>query len=249
MAALRSIIHLLLMTITIMICAVIMLIGQFFLSEEKLYAIGEKWCQFVICSLRRLCGVKWRITGLENLPTDPNARIVILCKHQSAWETLAMNWLLRQHVVFVFKKELLRIPFFGWALGTVDMIYIDRKARSQAIQKMMEQGKKFIDKGRWVVMFPEGTRVPRGQTAPYKSGGARVAIATSASVIPIALNSARCWPKGALVKRPGTIDVVVGEPISSEGKDHHQLTEEVRDWIEKQMRVIDPDAYKDSDTF
>lgn len=244
MALIRSILHLMVMTITIMIWAFVMVIGRFFLKEHQLYKIGEKWCQLVICSLRSICGVKWKITGIENLPKDPDARVVVLCKHQSAWETLAMNWMLKREMVFVFKKELLRIPFFGWAIGSVDMIYIDRKARSKAIQKIIEQGQRFIDKGRWIIMFPEGTRVPRGETIPYKSGGSRVAIASKAIVIPIAVSSAKCWPKGSFIKKPGTIDVVIGEPIPSEGKDHNQLAREVQDWIEQQMRIIDPSAYK-----
>lgn len=244
MAALRSIIHLLLMSVTIMFCGLLMLVGKFFLKDHQLYAIGRTWCKFVIYSLRWICGVKWQVHGMENLPQDPNARVVVLCKHQSAWETLVLNWLLGRDLVFVFKKELLKIPFFGWALGSVDMIYIDRDARTQAMQKIIEQGNRFADAGRWIIMFPEGTRVPRGQTQPYKSGGARVAIATRAQVLPIALSSAKCWPKGAWIKRPGTIDVVIGEPISSENKDHRELIEEVQSWIEGQMREIDGAAYQ-----
>lgn len=244
MAALRSMIHLLLMSVTIMLCGLIMLVGQFFLKDHQLYAIGETWCKFVIYSLRWICGVKWRVHGRENLPQGCNTRIIVLCKHQSSWETLALNWLLGRNLVFVFKKELLKIPFFGWALGVVDMIYIDRDIRTQAMNKIIEEGNRFVDAGRWIIMFPEGTRVPRGQTQAYKSGGARVAIATHAHVLPIALSSAKCWPKNAWIKRPGTIDVVIGKPISSENKDHRELIEEVQSWIEGKMREIDASAYQ-----
>lgn len=243
MALIASILHMALMALTIIPVSIVMAVGRLFLPEKVIYYIGARWCQFSIYTLRWLCRVKWRVTGLENLPADPNARIVLLCKHQSAWETLAMNWVLQHDIVFVFKKELLQIPFFGWAIGSVDMIYIDRQARTQAMQKVVSEGRRLIDKGRWVIMFPEGTRIPRGQIGSYKSGGARVAVATQADIIPIAVTSAKCWPKGAFVKKPGTIDVVIGPVIPSAGRDHHELTHEVQTWIENQMRHIDPQAY------
>lgn len=243
MKFLGALLQFLVMALTIIPVSVVMLIGRFVLPEKCNYWIGARWCQFVVYVLRWFCGVKWRVSGMENLPTDPGARIVLLCKHQSAWETLAMNWVLKRDIVFVFKKELLKIPFFGWALGSVDMIYIDRKAGTLAMQKVMEDGKRLLDQGRWIIMFPEGTRTPRGERGNYKSGGARVAIGAQADVIPVAVSSAQCWPKGAFIKKPGTIDVVIGPLIKSAGRSHHELTQEVGEWIEREMRRIDPQAY------
>lgn len=243
MALIRSFVHFIWMALSIIVVAMLMGLGRFFVSEPTRYRIGAWWCKSVIFSLRVICGVKWRVQGIENLPQDPHARIVVLCKHQSAWETFALQWVLQRDIVFVFKKELLKIPFFGWALGSVDMVHIDRSARAEAMQSVIEQGGRLIGMGRWMALFPEGTRVPRGQTIRYKSGGVRTALATNADIVPVALSSGKCWPKGAFVKRPGMIDVVIGPVISSQGKSHQVLTREVQDWIEGQMRIIDAPAY------
>lgn len=242
-AALGSVIHFILMALTIIPFGIAMLMGRFLWREPINYFIGTLWCKWVVYSLRWLCGVKWRVTGLENLPSNAGARIVLLCKHQSAWETFALNWLLQREMAYVFKKELLRIPFFGWAIGSVDMVHIDRNARGEAINKVVTQGKRLMDQGRWIVMFPEGTRVARGQTGSYKYGGARVALSTNSDIIPVAISSAKCWPKGAWIKTPGTIDVVVGPVIHCADRDLQSITNEVKMWIENEMRQIDPQAY------
>lgn len=243
MGLIRSLVHFIWMALSIIVVATLMGLGRFFVSEPTRYKIGAWWCKSVIVSLRVICGVKWNVQGQENLPQDSQARIVVLCKHQSAWETFALDSILQRKIAFVFKKELLRIPFFGWALGSVDMVHIDRSARAEAMQSVIEQGSRLIGVGRWMVLFPEGTRVPRGQTVKYKSGGVRTALATNADIVPVALSSGKCWPKGAFVKRPGTIDVVIGPVISCQGKSHQDLTREVQDWIEGQMRIIDAPAY------
>jgi 1-acyl-sn-glycerol-3-phosphate acyltransferase len=138
---------------------------------------------------------------------------------------------------------LLYVPFFGWAIGLLDMIHIDRSQRAKAFGKVVEQGQKLLAQGTWVIMFPEGTRIPRGERGNYKSGGARLAIATGAPVIPIAVTSAKCWPRKAFIKFPGVVDVSIGAPIDSEGRDADELTREVEHWIESEMRRLDPEAY------
>lgn len=243
MGLIRSLVHFIWMALSIIVVATLMGVGRFFVSEPTRYKIGAWWCKSVIVSLRVICGVKWSVKGQENLPQDPQARIVVLCKHQSAWETFALDSILQRKIAFVFKKELLRIPFFGWALGSVDMVHIDRSARAEAMQSVIEQGSRLIGGGRWMVLFPEGTRVPRGQTVRYQSGGVRTALATNADILPVALSSGKCWPKGAFIKKPGTIDVVIGPVILSQGKSHQALTREVQDWIEGQMHIIDAPAY------
>jgi 1-acyl-sn-glycerol-3-phosphate acyltransferase len=147
---------------------------------------------------------------------------------------------------YVFKRELLWVPFFGWAIGRLDMIHIDRSKRNLAWSKVAEQGKRFMEHGNWVIMFPEGTRIPRGQQGTYKSGASRLAVATNTPILPIAVASARCWPKNSFVKYPGVVDVSIGPPIPVNGRDADELMREVENWIEAEMRRIDPEAYGDA---
>jgi len=144
---------------------------------------------------------------------------------------------------YVFKRELLLIPFFGWAMARLDMIHIDRSKRTEAWNKVEQQGKHFMAQGNWVIMFPEGTRVARGEQGQYKSGGTRLAIHAGASVLPVAVTSARCWPRKSFVLRPGVIDVSVGPLMPSSGRQPNDLMCEVEAWIETEMRRLDPDAY------
>ena len=146
-------------------------------------------------------------------------------------------------LAYVFKKELLYIPFFGWAMARMDMIHIDRSQRTQAFSKVVAQGKRLMAQGTWVIMFPEGTRINRGQKGVYKSGGTRLAIETGAPVIPIAVTSAKCWPRKAFIKKPGIVDISIGKPIPSAGRKPDELMREVEAWIEAEMRRLDPEAY------
>jgi 1-acyl-sn-glycerol-3-phosphate acyltransferase len=125
----------------------------------------------------------------------------------------------------------------------MDMIHIDRSKRAQAFNKVVEQGQRLLNQGTWVIMFPEGTRIERGRKGQYKSGGTRLAIATGAPVIPIAVTSAKCWPRKALIKRPGTVEFSIGKPIPSAGREPDELMREVESWIEAEMRRLDPTAY------
>jgi 1-acyl-sn-glycerol-3-phosphate acyltransferase len=193
--------------------------------------------------LRVICGVQWRVQGMENLPQGTTSPAVLLVKHQSTLETFLMPILMPHPLAYVFKKELLYIPFFGWAIGRLDMVHIDRSRRAQAFNKVVEQGRRLLEQGTWVIMFPEGTRIPRGEAGNYKSGGTRLAVATGAPVIPIAVASARCWPRKAFVKRPGIVDVSIGKPIPSAGRSADELMREVEAWIEGEMRRLDPEAY------
>jgi 1-acyl-sn-glycerol-3-phosphate acyltransferase len=171
--------------------------------------------------------------------------VVLLPKHQSTWETFAFPGLMPHPLCYVFKRELLYIPFFGWAMARMDMIHIDRSKRAEAWNRVAEQGRRFMAKGHWVIMFPEGTRIARGQRGTYKSGGARLAIQTERPVLPIAVTSARCWPRKSFVLRPGVIDVSIGKPIASTGRRPDELMREVETWIEAEMHRLDPQAYAD----
>ena len=147
-------------------------------------------------------------------------------------------------LAYVFKRELLYIPFFGWSLARLNMVHIDRSARSEAWNKVATLGAKLMDNGKWIIMFPEGTRTPRGGQGDYKSGAARLALATGASIIPIAVASGRCWPRKTWRFIPGVIDVSIGEPMALHtGESPSELMARVEAWIEAEMRVIDPLAY------
>ena len=190
-----------------------------------------------------ICGVRWRVHGMENLPSGVTSPAILLVKHQSTLETFLMPVLMPHPLAYVFKRELLYIPFFGWAIGRLDMVHIDRSQRAQAFNKVVEQGKRLLAQGVWVIMFPEGTRIPRGEGGPYKSGGTRLAVATGAPVIPVAVTSARCWPRKSMLKHPGVVDVSIGPPIPSTGRNPDELMREVETWIESEMRRLDPEAY------
>jgi len=241
---LKSFIHLLWMLFTLIPCALFLLLRLALgASKASLYRCAVFWLNNCVVSLDRICGVKYALHGMDNLSGLEGVAVVVLVKHQSTYETFLMPVILPHPVSYVFKKELLRIPFFGWAIGCLDMIHIDRSQRAQAFAKVVEQGRVLLEKGNWVVMFPEGTRIDRGQVGGYKLGGARLAVQTGAHVVPVAVSSAKCWPRKALLKRAGTVDVSVGQPISSLGRSPEELMAQVQMWIESEMRRLDPSAY------
>ena len=169
---------------------------------------------------------------------------ILLVKHQSTLETFLMPTLMPHPLAYVFKKELIYIPFFGWAMGRMDMIHIDRSQRAQAFNKVVEQGKRLLAQGMWVIMFPEGTRIPRGQKGKYKRGGTRLAVATGAPVIPIAVTSAKVWPRKAFIKQPGHGRRVDRQADSQRGP-RRRRTDARSGGLDRsrEMRRLDPDAY------
>ena len=244
MAFIRSVLHLLWMVVTVVPFATVIVVASIWRSGLSLYRIARTWLAWAMHGLRVLCGVQWRVTGMENLPHGETSPAVLLVKHQSTLETFLMPVLMPHPLAYVFKKELLQIPFFGWAIGRLDMVHIDRSQRTQAFNKVIEQGSRLLAKGTWIIMFPEGTRIARGKKGNYKSGGTRLAIATGAPVIPIAVSSGKVWPRRAFIKVPGMVDVSIGKPIPSEGRDPDDLMREVEAWIEAEMHRLDPEAYK-----
>jgi len=199
------------------------------------------WCRAVLWVARHVTGIRYQIEGWDNLPDGP---AVLLVKHQSAWETIALPALMPKPLCFVFKRELLFVPFFGWALGLLKMIHIDRKQGQSAFNSVIKQGRARLADGSWMIMFPEGTRTPTGKQGKYKTGGARFAVEANAPVVPIAHNAGRLWPRNAFTKIPGIVTVSIGAPIDSTGLTPDQLNTLVETWIETEMRRIDPDAYQ-----
>lgn len=241
--AIRSVLHLLFMAVTVVPWALAVLVAAPFLNSTQIYWMCVGWLRLAVRSGELMLGIRNRISGFENLPVGTTAPAILLLKHQSTWETFCMPTLMPHPLAYVFKKELLYVPFFGWAMAKMDMIHIDRSKRAQAFNKVVQQGQRLLGQGTWVIMFPEGTRIPRGEQGAYKTGGTRLAVATGAPVIPIAVTSAKCWPRKALIKRPGVVDFSIGKPIPSQGREADELMQEVEAWIEAEMRRLDPEAY------
>ena len=204
------------------------------LSPHNRYRVTSSWTRIMLFLLWHLCGLRYRIIGRENIPASPS---IILSKHQSAWETLAFQEIFPPQV-WVLKKELLRIPFFGWGLAMTSPIAIDRSAKKKALEQIVDQGKDRLKQGFWIVVFPEGTRIPPGQRGKYRIGGAWLATHTNVPVVPVAHNAGEFWGKNSFVKRPGTITVSIGQPIDPTGMEAGELNAQVEAWIEAEMQRI-----------
>jgi 1-acyl-sn-glycerol-3-phosphate acyltransferase len=243
-AMLRSTLHMAFMFVTVIPYTLCILLTRLLGAKGNVrYGFAQKWLTLSIDAARVLMGIRYQVQGQENLPVGETSPAILLVKHQSTYETFLMPAIMPHPLAYVFKKELLYVPFFGWSIGSLDMIHIDRSQRAKAFAKVVEQGQALLDRGVWVIMFPEGTRIPRGERGIYKTGGTRLAIATSAPVIPIAVTSAKCWPRKAFIKTPGVVDVSIGKPIPSVGRDAEELMREVETWIEAEMHRLDPEAY------
>ena len=245
LCALRSAVFVLWMSLTLVPWGLLMLLLSIFWRGEKLYWPTMRWVRLAIWSARTICGVRYVVHGMHHLPSaaQHNSAVVLAAKHQSTWETFAFPTLMPHPLAYVFKRELLYVPFFGWAMGRLDMIHIDRSRRNAAWAKVAAQGKRLAAQGVWVIMFPEGTRTERGSQGVYKSGAARLAIDCGVPIVPIAATSAKCWLRKSLLLRPGVVDVSIGAPIASTGRRPDELMREVETWIEAEMRRLDPEAY------
>lgn len=208
------------------------------------YRIITTWSRLIVGAASLLCGVRYRVIGRENIPDRP---CVILSKHQSAWETLAWQKIFPPQV-WVMKRELLWIPFFGWGLAMLSPIAINRGSGARALRQMAEQGRERLDAGFYIVVFPEGTRVAPGTRGTYHPGGAWLTVKTGAMALPVAHNAGECWKKSAFIKRPGLITVSVGAPIPSSGLTAAELNQRVEEWIEFEMPRLSSYENKGSHT-
>lgn len=198
------------------------------------FALAFAWASSILWMLGFLCRLHYVVEGKENIPADNH---ISMWKHSSSFETIA------QMTVFppqswVFKRELLWIPFVGWALMCMKPIAIDRGAGHAAVKQVLEQGKRRLDEGQWIVIFPEGTRMPAGQTRKYGLSGALLATETGRKIIPVAHDAGFFWPRRGVVKKPGTIRVVIGPAIESTGVEPRELNERVQAWIEDTVSAL-----------
>jgi 1-acyl-sn-glycerol-3-phosphate acyltransferase len=234
MSAVRSLLFLLFQVIVTPLYAAVML-STFWLPRVPMYRIAAAWCWTNLQGARWICGIRYRAIGLDNIPKgSPPAPHIVMSKHSSTWETLALT-LYFPPLAYVAKKELLSIPFFGWGFALASPITIDRKAGMDAMQQIAKQGRDRFKQGFWIAVYPEGTRIRAGTRAKYKTGGARLARELGVPMVPVAHNAGWLWPKGLFGKRPGTVTISFGPPISPDGRDAQQLTAVVESWIENEV--------------
>jgi 1-acyl-sn-glycerol-3-phosphate acyltransferase len=230
---LRSAIFLLGQILATVLLGPIMLLMKPFRFETR-YAAANLWVRFSLWLLKTVCGLSYEVRGLENIP-ERNG--IIVCKHQSAFETIALQ-VIFPPVVFILKQELLRIPVWGWAMATLEPIAIDRQAKSQAMKQILRDGEARIGHGRWVVLFPEGTRVAPGQKGRYGTSGGILAHRAGCPVVPVAHNAGEYWAKNGFLKFPGVIQVRVGPPIDASQLSAGEINHRAEHWIESQMAEI-----------
>lgn len=195
---------------------------------------AHNWSAFNLWLLRVICGLDYRVEGRENLPDRP---CVVYWKHESAWETLAQTMVFPEQA-WVLKRELLWIPIFGWGLAALRPIAIDRQSGRSAVMQVVRQGKRRLASGTWVMIFPEGTRVPVGTEKRFGVSGALLAVSAHVPVLPVVHNAGEYWPRRGLRKRPGTITVRIGPPIDTTGKDAASVNAEAKAWIDAERKRL-----------
>ena len=233
MVFIRSLIFFLLELIWVPFYATLVLF-TFPLKPHTRYYLISGLAYSLMWLLRIICGIRMEVRGAENIPKEP---CVVLCKHQSAWETFALQTVFPPQV-WVLKRELLWLPFFGWGLALTSPIAINRSSSKNAMKQLLKQGKERLDNGFCVVVFPEGTRMRYGQRGKYKIGGAMLAASSGAPVAPVAHNAGKLWGRNAFMKYPGTIVMSIGKPIAAAGLKADEINRQVEDWIEAEVERL-----------
>jgi len=217
-------------SVTILLASVFIIVFPL-VKERTRYVMATWWCNFILAWLRLCCGVRYTIIGRQNLPAEP---VVILSNHQSQWETILFYKLVFP-VAPILKQELLKIPFWGWAMKLQRPIAIDRSNPREAGKSLLTQGVDRIKRGYSIIIFPEGTRSRPGTMKRFSRGGARLAVAAQVPIVPIAHNAGICWPPRSFLKYPGTITVTIGPPIPSINRNSDELTDVVERWIREHV--------------
>lgn len=233
MAVLRSALFALFQVVVTPLFAALAL-ACFPLSAPARYRVITTWSRWMVAGAEAICGIRYRVLGMERVPPAP---FIVLSKHQSAWETLAFQVIFPRQV-WVVKRELLWVPFFGWGLAMLRPIAIDRGSTTRALGQLLEQGRERLAQGLCIVIFPEGTRVAPGARGQYRPGGAWLAVKTATPVVPVAHNAGEVWPRNAWIKRPGLVTVSIGAPILPDRLTPDELNRRVEEWIEGEVRRI-----------
>jgi 1-acyl-sn-glycerol-3-phosphate acyltransferase len=239
-AVVRSLLFTLFLFVSVPIYSVPVMVSAV-LPHRARYAIVQQWARTVLRLLGFLCGLRYRVSGQEHLPTEPS---VVLIKHQSAWETIA-EVLVFPRQTWVLKRELMWAPFLGWALAALRPIAIDRRGRRSALDQVVEQGRARLASGLWVMVFPEGTRVQPGTSGRYGLGGAALARAAGVPVVPVAHNAGWYWRRRGWIKRAGTIQVRIGPPILPGERSAQEITDAAKAWIEAASRELSAAAQQE----
>jgi 1-acyl-sn-glycerol-3-phosphate acyltransferase len=211
--------------------AIFFVIACSVLPFPRRFTLARFWANALLTALRWTCRLDYVVEGRENLPAGNH---IALWKHSSSWETIAMAVVFPRQV-WVLKRELLWIPFVGWGIRQLHAIAINRKSGSSAVSQVVEQGKQRLAEGDWIIVFPEGTRMPPGQTRKYGVSGALLARETGHLVVPVAHDAGRYWPRRGLFKKPGTIRVVIGPPLTANGSDPRAVNDQAQAWIEAKL--------------
>ena len=201
------------------------------LDFKKRYYLITRWAVFNLWWLKICCNITYEIKGKDNIPGKP---CIVMSKHQSAFETLALQQIFIPQV-WILKKELLQIPIYGWGLASMQPIAINRDSTIKSFRQIADQGCERLQKGYWVIIFPEGTRVAPNKKKRYLPGGGMLAEKSGAQVVPVAHNAGRLWPRNSMIKKPGLITIKIGPVIESENKNAKEITDEVENWIEKEV--------------
>ena len=201
------------------------------LDFKKRYYLITRWAVFNLWWLKICCNVTYEIKGKDNIPGKP---CIVMSKHQSAFETLALQQIFIPQV-WILKKELLQIPIYGWGLASMQPIAINRDSTIKSFRQIADQGCERLQKGYWVIIFPEGTRVAPNKKKKYLPGGGMLAEKSGAQVVPVAHNAGRLWSRNSMIKKPGLITIKIGPVIESENKNAKEITDEVENWIEKEV--------------
>jgi 1-acyl-sn-glycerol-3-phosphate acyltransferase len=233
MLVIRSLIFIVLQLILTPIFST-MAILTFPFSPLTRYRLISSYARTMIWLLGVVCGIRHEVKGIENIPEAP---CVVLCKHQSAWETLALQVIFPPQA-WVLKRELLWLPFFGWGLAMTSPIAINRSDGKGAVKQLLKLGKQRLAQGFFVVIFPEGTRVPFGERGKYKVGGALLAASSGAPVLPVAHNAGRLWGRNSFIKRPGLVTMSIGTPIETKGLKADEINARTEEWIENEIQQL-----------
>lgn len=228
MQFLRSLLFTVVFLLFTFLYAIFFVVASLFLPLPGRIALARAWANFLLGSLKAICRLDYVVEGREHIPPGTH---VALVKHSSSWETIAQSVLLPPQA-WVLKRELTWIPFVGWGMRQLRCIAIDRGAGGKAVRQMIEEGHDRLEHGQWIVVFPEGTRMPPGETRRYGAGGAALAVDAGRLVLPVAHNAGYFWPRRGLLKKAGTIRVVIGPPIATAGRDAREINEEAQRFIE-----------------
>ena len=226
--AVRSLLFFVLYNLMGIVHSLLCLLAAPFQTFEQRYRFVNHWTRATMWLLRHLNGVRIDVEGLDNIPRDQ--AVVVMANHQSQWETFYLQLLISPQAT-ILKRELLWVPFFGWGLALLKPIAINRKQGTHALKTILKVGKQRLDAGISVVIYPEGTRQPPGTLGRFNGGGASLAVHAGVPVLPVAHNSGDCWPARSIKRYPGTIRLIIGQPIAVTGKSTEQIKSEVREWI------------------